>query len=54
MKTKMKQVLFGLSLLLLCTPHAARAHEVSILIVYYSVTGLRALWRKPWRKGQRR
>src|SRR4051794_39806623 len=39
MKTKMKQVLFSLFLVLLCTPLAARAHEVSILIVYYSVTG---------------
>jgi len=39
MKTGMKQVLFGLFLVLLCTPLAARAREVNILIVYYSVTG---------------
>jgi NAD(P)H dehydrogenase (quinone) len=39
MKTKMKQVVLGLFLLLLCTPLAARAREVNILIVYYSVTG---------------
>lgn len=35
----MKQILFGLSLLLLCTPRTARAHDVSILVVYYSVNG---------------